>query len=157
MDSKERVLEFLKLRHSSCAYTCPTGFDVEPNSHLLAEINEPIKSVEIQSKRLIVFYLETKCIVLCAWDDDGDQSCDSVTYFGNCNFDSVIGKVLKTSNHLNVITQHINEDKYDHTRILTHTYELIFSDGYSYELQLINESNGYYDGYLEIIVCSNTE
>jgi hypothetical protein len=159
MNSKKSAIEFLQLCHKYSdgylyfAKNNPSSkhylFELEPNIHLLNEINEPIQSIEKISSRIIVFNLMTKCIILCASDDDGDGGCDSHTKFIECNFDDVIGKVLKSINHKNVTIE--EPKKYE--KISTHTYELIFDDDHTHNLELINTSNGFYDGCLEVFIC----
>ena len=161
MQTKEKVLTFLK----SCSvenwvngggtlarsYDENDNFkDLDLNVHLLDEINEPIQSIEKITPRLIVFNLTTKCIVLHANDDNGDQGCDSISKFGDHDFSNVIGLILRSTQHKNVTTEYPDE----FSRIMTHTYELLFDNNYKYDFNIINESNGYYDSYLEVFVCS---
>lgn len=150
MQTKEKVLTFLK-SHSDRSYDEDDNFkDLDLNVHLLDEINETIQSIEKISPRIIVFNLTTKCIVFHANDDNGDQGCDSMSEFGEHDFSSVIGLILRSTQHKNV-TEEYPDEWY---RIMTHTYELLFDNDYQCNLNIINKSNGFYDSHLEVFICS---
>ena len=102
------------------------------------------------SKRIITFKYSAKYLILFAEDSDGDQGCDSRSKFNTNNLNCLIGKRIT-----DIALENTIEDEngpYEITK--TNKYTITLADNSKTELILETQSNGFYNGTLELYYCN---
>lgn len=162
------------------SFTFFVYYCIMTDSNLLELIpNKTIQNVEHSNKEIILIYDNKKLILnaigdCCSqsyfqFDDNidqikGKQLLEIQKYKHDTSKNHKLFKKYKTKfgsniDHINVeltdkmILEHFGtiydiEDKENY--LIFHFYTMIFSDGFNFEFVLINFSNGYYDGWIEI-------
>lgn len=86
--------------------------------------------------------------------------CCSISYiikFTEFSFSKLIGKKIKSlkeiknKKKINILYENIKPIQFSENINKFHLYEIKFTDNVSFYFGLINSSNGYYDGWIEII------
>ena len=114
------------------------------------QYNQPIKSIDFfnNDTKIIIGYESGENVELVAIGE-----CCSHSYFYNVeSFKECVGKSIKS------IDQDIDQDTTDlenelkcgETCIKIHLYKITFDNAETYDLIFVNESNGYYNGWMEV-------
>ena len=97
-------------------------------------------------------------------DTDGDTRF-RINAYGDCcsisvisewekfKFSEIIGKTIESLNQIQVPDNFEVEldDDFDHCAT-PHLYEFLFTDGTTFKFLMVNYSNGYYDGWIDMTV-----
>jgi hypothetical protein len=97
-------------------------------------------NIESEPNVLILYFSKTEYIKLLA-----QAECCSTSYF---EYDvAELGKSLAGENITSIDFEKSNDESSEEKR---HVIRIVLSGGSDYAFNLINRSNGYYDGWLEI-------
>lgn len=84
-------------------------------------------------------------------------SCSVIIQWEDYRFEKIIGKIIKSIDEISVpdyFDVEIDDEDMDDYVAIPHLYEFTFTDDSTFKFLLVNYSNGYYDGWLEMKVLN---
>ncbi len=108
-------------------------------------INKQIKSVKVTTTKIIIEFFDTNCgIILLAIGD----CCSSSTF--SFNNETFMSSLLNKSINRIIIGEEIGNYEDDDREVIKISPVTITTDNGNVNFELINSSNGYYSGWIEI-------